>query len=388
MDNSELIFSVLEYRNRHNRLVNELNQVDLGIIFNRSDLFYYSNSGIDGIITVDDNITRYARRNSELTKEESILDVRPMKSFRLFKELAKNKKVTSLGLELDILPYKTVKYIQKALGNPELVDISDKLRAIRSVKSDREIEILKQAVQQTDESFEYIRDKIEPGLTELELSTQIEAFLRRQGHPGWVQVRTFQHNLTTTSYVMAGESTATLNSFFGPVSGQGLCKMHKNGPSRRKIKEGEAVLIDTTGVVEGYVADETRTFFVGQVPDLLAQAYENAKMVQNKTAKIMIPEVHVATVFEELNEVSREFGMYDNFMGIGENKVPFIGHGVGLELDEYPIITDKFDYTLQEGNVIAMEPKYIFDNPKTGVGIEDTWVVRSNHAERLTKTPW
>jgi Xaa-Pro aminopeptidase len=319
---------------------------------------------------------------------ESTLPVKLMSSFRLFKEMGSEMEITTLGLELDILPFITVKYIEKAFNNPEIIDVSGTLREIRSVKSPAEQKIMRRAMKQTDDSFNYIQDKIAPGKTELEIAAEIEYFLRREGHPGMVNVRMFHHNLTSNAYVMAGESTATLNSLFGPVSGTGLCKMHKNGPSKRKIKNDEAVLIDTTGVVEGYTGDETRTFFLGQPHIILRDAYEGAKDIQTRAGKIMKHGVLPETVFDELNELARELDLYQNFMGKGEDKVSFIGHGVGLELDDLPIITDKYNQPLQAGNIIALEPKFIFDNPKGGVGIEDCWIVGKNKSERITLFPW
>jgi len=381
------LFAEQEYKNRHRKLYESLD-VDLGIVFNRSDLFYYSGTGFDGMMTVDDTMTRYVRRNAALAAQESVIPVQEMPSFRIFKEIAKDSKISTLGLELDVLPYRTVSYITKAFDDPIIVDIGDQLREIRAVKSPAEQEYMKQAAKQTDDSFEYVRDKIKPGVTEQELSAHIEYYLRKEGHPGYINVRMFHHNLTTLAYVMTGESTATLNSFFGPVSGQGSCRLHKNGPSQRKVKADSSVLIDTTGVVEGYTADETRTFMVGNPDPLLLEAHQAAAEVQKFCEKHLVEGAQPEAIFAELWELVGELGMDKHFMGIGKDTVPFIGHGIGLELDELPIITDKYHQPLQEGNIIAIEPKLIFDDPRSGVGIEDSYIVGKNSAERITRTPW
>jgi Xaa-Pro aminopeptidase len=382
-----LVVSENEYKTRESELLEKIG-VDFAVIFNRADLFYYSNTGYDGVVTVSNSLQRYVRRNIEDAKQESILPVDLMQSFRLFKDLGSQGEIKTLGLELDILPYRTVEYLSKAFNQPEIVDISGILRQIRSVKSRAEQELMKQAMQQTDASFEYIQDRIKPGLTELEVAADIEYFLRKEGHPGMVNVRMFHHNLTSNAYVMSGESTGTLNSLFGPVSGTGLCKIHKNGPSRRKIKNNEAVLIDTTGVVEGYTGDETRTFFMGNPDQRLLDGYEAAKQLQELTGKIMKHGALPENVFSELNNLAKELGQFENFMGRQDDKVSFIGHGVGLELDDLPIITDKYNEPLQSGNIVAVEPKFIYDQPRSGVGIEDCWIVGENGSERITKFPW
>lgn len=380
-------FSDQEYSDRHSILLQRLADIDYNIIFSRADLYYYSSIGMDGIITVNEELNRYVRRNLSLGQAESVLPTKMMDSFRVFKELGNKFSGSSLGMELDLVPYKTVEYVAKAFGNPEIIDISPILRDIRSVKSTKEIEMLQKSCEITDRSFEYARELIQPGMSELEVSAEIERFLRREGHPGWIQLRMFHHNLTNLSYVMAGESTATLNSKFGPVSGQGVSRMHTNGSSKRKIKSGDAVLIDTTGYYHGYISDVTRTFMIGDVDPILLEAYEVAKAVQEKSKNLFKPGKMPVDIYSNLQELVAEFGFIKHFMGIHADKVPFIGHGVGLELDEFPIITPGYKAPLAVGNAIANEPKFILDKPKTGVGIEETWIVTGSGGKRLSKYP-
>lgn len=380
------IFTKIEFQNREQKLKNELENIDFSIIFNRPDLYYYSDTGLDGILTVNnvnDEITRYVKRNRSLAESQSYHPVAEMGSFRIFKEFSKQCEAKSIGLELDILPYKTVQYIRKAFQDIDLHDISPVLREIRSVKSKEEQVIMKQAAKQTDDSFEYAREIIEPGMSEMELSSKIEHFLRNNGHPGHLQIRAFNHNMTTNAVVMSGSNTSTLNSMFGPVSGVGITRIHQNGPSNRKFKENDVVLIDTTGSVEGYIADETRTFFLG-VPDMkMIDAYDVALQVHHKAEKILIAGNKPSNIYKELSELVDELGLINNFMGYKDDKVAFIGHGIGLELDEYPIITPGYTTELKEGQIVAIEPKFIFKN--TGVGIEDDYIVGTSSAERITQ---
>ena len=299
------IFTKSEFQKREQKLKEDLKNIDFSIIFNRPDLYYYSGTGLDGILSVNnvkDEITRFVNRNVDLAESQSYYPVAEMVSFRIFKELSNDCDAKSLGLELDILPYKTVQYIKKAFNNIELHDISPVLREIRSVKSKAEQEIMKQAAKQTDKSFELAREIIEPGMSEIELSSKIEKFLRNNGHPGFLQIRAFSHNMTTNAVVMSGSNTSTLNTRFGPVSGVGITKIHQNGPSNRKFKENDVVLIDTTGSIEGYIADETRTFFLG-VPDMkMIDAYDVALQVHERTEKILT---------HALNEIGMPISYYN-----------------------------------------------------------------------------
>ena len=382
-------FSKIEFSNRMKSLKNVIAGIDIAFIFSRPDLYYYSSIGLDGFLEIyGEEITHYVGRNMELAKAESMFDVKKMVSNRIFKELGKLKKVKTIGLEFDILPYRTVSYISKAFGNPELVDISGKLRSIRAVKSAEEIKQMELSCLQTDRSFEIANEVIKPGLSEIEVSAEIERFLKRDGHPGWIQVRTFRHNLSNISFVMTGESAATLNSKFGPFSGRGVTRMHCNGSSRRKIKIGDPVVIDTTGFSNGYISDVTRTFMVGSVDKNIIEAHQVSAEVQERSKKLFKPGANSQEIYRELIDLVDELGYKDNFMGIHSNKIEFIGHGVGLELDELPLISSKHPQILKAGNLIAMEPKLVIDKPKAGVGIEETWVIRENGGEILSKFPY
>lgn len=382
------VFSKTEYENRLKNLQSAISNIDIAFIFGRADMYYYSSIGQDGFLAVGETITRYIGRNLALASELTHLNIKAMPSFRVFKEISAELTISSIGLELDILPYKTVDYISKVFEHPEIVDISRDLREIRSVKSEAEINLMMEAAKQTDDSFDFARNNIKSGMSEMEISADIHHFLQNEGHPGWVQIRKFDHNYTALAYVMAGESITYLNSGFGPITGKGSCRYHMNGPSKRKVKDGDAIIIDTTGVVEGYTADETRTFFLGQVPKLYENALEVCIEVQNLISKIMIDKSNAPEIYLEVIELIQKNELENNFMGIDDDRIRFIGHGVGLELDEFPVITPGYQNSIKTGQIVAIEPKFIFDNPKGGVGIEDTWVIRDNHAERLTKHPW
>ncbi|MHA2029229.1 MAG: M24 family metallopeptidase, partial [Candidatus Kariarchaeaceae archaeon] len=382
------VFTKSEYDYRFEQLKAETTDLDASFIFGRADMFYYSSIGQDGFVEIQDDLTRYVNRNIELANRLCDYPVKRMSSYRVFKEIGKASNLERIGLELDIIPYNTASYIKKALGDPEIVDIGSKLRHIRSVKSDTEIKYLKAAAKQTDNSFEVAANSIEPGMTEIELAAKIHHFLENDGHPGWIQVRKFDYNVTSMAFVMAGDSTRQLNNSFGPVGGQGSCRYHMNGPSHRKIRDGDAILIDTTGVVEGYTGDETRTFFLGKVPQSYLDAYDVCIQIQNLIPKILVNGSSIANVYDEILEVVNENHLNNNFMGINDDRMRFVGHGVGLELDEFPIVTPNFSSQLKTNQVVAMEPKFIFDDPTGGVGIEDMWVVKNNSAEKITNFPW
>ncbi len=381
------LFKKNEFNYRRKRLKDILisQELDVVLLFSRAEIFYYSGIGLDGVLLQSkEELIFYVRRNLNLAREVTDLPVKKMESFRLFKELGSSLTDPKVGLELDILPYKTFEYIIKAFNPKEVIDVSTQLRKIRSKKSKAEIDFMKKSATQTIGSFDYLNDRLMPGMTEIEISLMAESYLRMHGHPNWVQVRAFQHNLTNLSVVTSGENAVQLNSYFGPISGNGCSNMHLGGASTRKIRKGDTLIVDTTGVYEGYITDVTRTFFIGKVDPKLQEAYNIAAEVQMKCANLLKPGASPSSIYDELETFVKESGFLERFMGVETDRVKFIGHGVGLELDEFPIITGGYKFPLEIGNTIAVEPKFIFPGLKQAVGIEETWLVTPTGGEILS----
>ncbi|MBW2218403.1 MAG: aminopeptidase P family protein, partial [Deltaproteobacteria bacterium] len=151
-----------------------------------------------------------------------------------------------------------------------------------------------------------------------------------------------------------------------------------------KVKANEPVLVDFVCVYRGYLSDHTRIFAVNGLPDDLLSAQESMLDVQNLIKREARPGVSAGNLYDMAVERASELGYADYFMGVGESRIRFIGHGVGLELDEYPFLAKGQDLQLQEGMVIALEPKVIFPG-KGVVGIENTHLVTAGGLEQFGK---
>ena len=134
-------------------------------------------------------------------------------------------------------------------------------------------------------------------------------------------------------------------------------------------------------VVDGYTADFTRMFSIGELPGRLTSAYECARRAQAAAAACARRGTPCRDVYEAALAVARNEGLEGGFTGYGPTQVRFVGHGVGLELDELPVLSPN-DQILEQGMVFALEPKFVF--PGLGaIGIENTWVVGGESPERL-----
>jgi Xaa-Pro aminopeptidase len=219
-------------------------------------------------------------------------------------------------------------------------------------------------------------------MRELDLSAEIEVRLRRAGNEGAPRLRGFNAELFV-GLAVAGESAAAPGYFDGPVVGRGLGAAYPQGASTRPIRAGEPVLLDFTAVFGGYVLDMTRIAVVGDLAPELVRGFEVALEIQAETVASLVPGTIPSELFERARARAASAGLGDRFMGPPGDQVRFLGHGIGLELDELPVLAPGFDVPLAAGQTVAVEPKFVF--PGLGaVGIENSWAVTERGGEKLT----
>lgn len=132
-------------------------------------------------------------------------------------------------------------------------------------------------------------------------------------------------------------------------------------------------MVDANGNFTGYMTDMTRVFAFGEISDMARRAHECSRKICHTLAEIARPGIEAKYLFEKAIEIVKEEGLEDYFMGHRQH-AGFIGHGVGIQINEHPVIAPRSRDILREGNVIALEPKFVI--PGTGaVGIENTYVV-------------
>jgi Xaa-Pro aminopeptidase len=294
--------------------------------------------------------------------------------------------IKRIGLELDAVPHAWVERLKKGLGEGvELYDVSTTLRAVRSSKTDWEVARIEEASDQIDHAMERARLIITEGMTELELAAELERELRRQGMEGLVRMHRFGSEMHVGG-VLSGLSATMPTWHQAVMGGGGLSPSLPHGASRRKIRKGEPIAVDICGVSMGYISDETRTFVLGSLPDEAAEV----QAATQEILRAMEAELRVGAgneaVWMAAEAMAEEEGVIEGFMGVGATKMRFIGHGVGLELDELPILADGIPGHIPEGAVVAVEPKVVL--PGYGVlGEENTYHVSSPGVKQLTKAP-
>ncbi len=378
-----------ELEQRRSKLQVQMREQGIGgaLIVQRADLFYFSGTAQDAhlFIPAEGEAVLMVRRNLQRARSESSLN--RIDQFAGWDELAETVKAAPgrtnpVGLELDLLPVNLFRRYEKLLAPLPITDISPLIRSVRAVKSAYELSQLQQAAALGEAVFKHAREICRAGIKEIELAAELEAFARKRGHQGAIRMRGFNQEMFF-SHTMAGGGAAVPSFFNGPTGGSGLNPSYPQGAGAREIRQGEPVLVDYVTVLNGYMVDQTRIFCPGKPAAKLQRAYETALQIKNELISRGMEGANGAALYRRAFEIASAAGLEDHFMGADE-KVSFIGHGVGLELDELPVIARGYDFTLSEGMVFALEPKFVFPG-EGAVGIEDTFVVRPGKLEQITR---
>jgi len=360
--------------------------VDGALIMDNADVFYFAGTAQRAylFIPAEGRSLLMVKKSFTRAREESALeDIIPLANVKeLTKMLNEHgyNNITTLGLELDVLPAALYLLFQKLFKGAQLVDISGLIRSVRMIKSSYELEVIRDAAQLNYTLFSWVKDHLKEGITELELAGQMEMVYRLAGHSGIVRMRGFGQE-ASFGHILSGANGAITSYMDSPTGGPGVSVSFPQGAGYKKIARNEPVMIDYVGVIDGYLADQTRIFCIGQLPDKLVHAYETASLILEAVKQMAVPGAVCEDIYRQAVNMAAESGYGEHFMGYSE-PVPFIGHGVGIELNEWPVLAPGFKTPLEKGMIIAVEPKFIF--PEGTVGIENTFVVGEKGLETLT----
>ncbi len=259
-----------------------------------------------------------------------------------------------VGFEADTL---TVAQLQELTRRSEKllewVPVGAQVRALRGVKSVAEIACLQQAADLNAAAYTQIEGLIKPGVSEKTIALELEFALRRLG----------------------GEDRA-----FDIIVASGTRGALPHGvATERLLAAGELVTIDFGTRVSGYHSDDTLTLGLGDVADDLRRIFDIVLEAQSLALQKAAPGV----VLADLDAIARE---YIGSAGYGEYFGHGLGHGVGLDIHEYPTVSARGLDPLQAGMVITIEPG-IYLPGRGGVRIEDTVVITEEGCRRLTRIP-
>jgi Xaa-Pro dipeptidase len=367
-------------------------KIDLFIVTHNVDLFYYSGTMQNGLLFVPakGEPLFYVRRSLTRAMEESGLRIEPLGSLKTLGERVVAEypilgKQPTIALTYDVLTVEWHDRLKAAFPQAVWVGGTSLIREQRMVKSPQELASMRKAAETADKALKEAVGKLSEGMSEIELIAEIEYVLRKSGHLGLLRVRAMNMELVT-GIAASGAAAAKPSAFDGPAGGEGLHPAFAKGAGRSAILANEPILLDIGCSIEGYATDQTRMAVIGE----LDEEFERAYRLSVDILRAIEAELKPGAICEELYSLalkmagSSEFA--DHFMGYKSDAVKFVGHGIGLEIDEWPVLAKGFQTALEPGMVIAIEPKFTF--PGRGVvGIENTYAITEQGFEKLTLTP-
>jgi Xaa-Pro dipeptidase len=353
------------------------------LLLNAVDVFYLSGTGQNAALWVPASgaaVLLVRKSYARAKAEAGLRDVRP---FPPSKELAATLGAAGrIGVAFEAVPQGTLDFWRRCLPQAELVDAGALLREQREVKSPAELAVLREGARRMCGVFAEIPSFLRAGVRELDLSAELEFRLRKAGNEGSPRLRAFNAHFFL-GLALAGDGASVPGAFDGPVVGGGLSAANPGGASERVVRPGEPVLFDFTSVHGGYVVDMTRIAVIGALAPELERALDVARAIQDELARRLRPGVPCVELWELAKVMAEQAGLGDRFMGPPGDQARFVGHGVGLELDELPVLAPGFKAALREGQVVAIEPKFVFPG-QGAVGIENTWAVTASGGDKLT----
>lgn len=290
----------------------------------------------------------------------------------------------SIGLELDVLPYSTATRLKALFPQSELKNASAVMRQARAVKTAEEIEMIRRSGVKHVHVYSRIPHLYQGGMSDLELQVEIEKLSRLEGCLGQFRISGDSMELYMGN-VLVGDNADFPSPYDFAMGGEGLDPSLPVGANGNTIRPGNTVMVDMNGNFDGYMTDMTRVYALGEIAPLALKAHQCSIDIHRELCAMMRPGAEAKALYAKAEEMVRERDLHPYFMGHRQH-AGFIGHGIGIEINELPVIAPRSCDIIAAGNVIALEPKFVI--PHTGaVGIENTYAVYDDHVECLTPAP-
>jgi Xaa-Pro dipeptidase len=355
------------------------------LVLSKVNLYYLTGTMPSGALVIprDGDAVLWVRRSMSRSQEESAFPrLQPMRSFRDIAAAWMDRPACCL-IEKESVSLAHFERLSKYLPFERIEALDPHLAAVRAVKSPWELQRLEEAGRLHRQVLEdIVPTLLVEGMSEAELGAEILRVMLRQGHHGVARLSMFDTELFLGS-ICFGENSLRGNPFDGPGGVEGVGPAVPSFGSRyRLLRRNELVFVDVGCGIDGYHTDKTMTYAFGDLPPSAAAAQRRCVEIQDAAARLLRPgaipeEIHDAVT----RDLPKEF--LENYMGYGDQQVRFLGHGVGLHIDEPPVIAAGFKEPLAANMAIALEPK----KGIAGVGllgIENTFVVTATGGRSLT----
>ncbi len=271
---------------------------------------------------------------------------------KTYQHLTNELSIKRLGIEGHMMSVSTYKMLDEGLENVELVSLEGVVERLRQIKDQSEIASIRKACEISVEALKKTMPFIIPGISEIELTATLEYNLKICG----------AENLSFDTIVLSGSRTSLLHG----------------KPGEKKLETGDYVLFDFGALYNGYHADISRTFVLGNPDEEQKELYQVIQQAQMNAVKSIKSGISGIVPDDKVREVIPE--KYISFY------YPGMGHGVGLDIHEEPFIRQGTPSGIEKNMVLTIEPG-IYIPKKYGIRIEDTLLVTDDSFELLTDYP-
>ena len=359
---------------------------ELAAVFGRINLYYLTGTVQDSVLVVprDGEAVLWVRRSYERACAESAFpDIRRMDSYRT--AAATGTRVAStLHIEAEVVPWGVLERFRKHFPAREIRGLDAQLARLRSVKSAYELGLMEASGRIHRRVLEDdVPGMLAEGMSEAALATAVYSRMVELGHQGIVRFSAFNVEVEV-GQIAFGEGSIRPSPFNGPAGCDGYCPAAPVlGSPDRRLSAGAPVFVDVGCGVDGYQTDKTMLYmFRGEIPDEVVGVHHECVRIQELVASLLRPGAIPSEIYKSVvGGLDARF--QENFMGFGSHRAGFLGHGIGLAIDETPVIAPGFDEPLEEGMVFAVEPKKGIAGFGM-VGTENTYVVTPAGGRSLT----
>lgn len=365
-------------------------EINAAVLILSRDIFYYTGTAQPCILVVTQNdYFLIVRRALDFVLNETWIDTSKILKNGSFKEVMLKLKELGinkgqLGLELDVIPAELFLKIMSIFSDFKPVSISEEIMMQRMKKDQEEIDLIRTACNIMKAGHQRVLEVLSEKMTELELSAEVEYAHRKAGHEGVLSMRNFDFYISRGP-LSSGENLFKVSGFANTITGTGLSPAVPAGPSLRKIKNGDLIIVDIPTCYHGYHCDETRTYVLGKASVEVTDLFKSLMEISDNVIASLKDGIKCSEIFGTAYSCARRLGVEDYFLGLAPRKGNFIGHGIGLDANEPPILFEKSDFVLRSNFVITIEIH--LTHPEHGaVKLEDMVLIRENGCEILSVT--
>lgn len=358
---------------------------EIAAIVGKVPLYYFTGTMQDGILLIPrgSEAVFWVRLSHDRAVEESYFpDIRKMRSYRDV-AAGMGSLPHEVYLETDLMPIAQLQRLQKHLPFTSVKPVDEQVSAVRATKSRYELDLMEKAGKIHRKVLEdCVPAMLTEGIDEVSFSCDLYSCMVKEGHQGIIRFGMFNEMVLG----QIGFGTSSIHPICVDTPG-GVSGMHPSVPQMgnrdRKLAKGDLVVVDIGCGYKGYQTDKTLSYMYGKpIPDAAIREHWRCVEIQDTIAPLLKPGAIPSDIYRTIM-AGLEPEFLPNFMGYGNHRVKFLGHGIGLWIDETPVIAEGFDEPLEEGMVFALEPKKGIKNVGL-VGIENTFVVTPQGGRSIT----